>query len=353
MINLDYLILILGNRSEKITDPLNNANCSYYYSNYYNKKILFKVLIILKVSLRLIRKKTILLIDKPGLLCFILLICTKLTKNKFVLRLRGDIWTEINNDKFFIIKKFKTLILNVVLNKCDQVIVVSNYLKKVCIKKNQNLAIKTSVVRIPFKVLDKKPKNKIKYLFQKYQSFKILTSITNFSFNGKTEGLKLFLPIFNNLIKKESNYVWFVVGNGKYLKQFKNFISMNYKNIVSNIIFLDSQESIKYIINRSNLIIYFSYEDTVSNVILEAAVEKKFIFVNKFEPLVESVNLSRENILSVNHPSKSAIKIKDILMNKNKKIFLESRLYNYIIEEHSLTRIANKYKSVFHKLSEY
>ena len=236
---------------------------------------------------------SIFLTDNLDIYGFICLVIAKYKKKPFIVRLRGDRIGEgyrkckiyLSKRKFLAWLKEKILIAisKYVIKHSDGIIANSYYVKD---KLRKHVDFPPELIKVVYIPCDIDKYKKIVFSKENNGITRLLT-VTNLNFEGKYIALKKALSeIYNFLIEKD-NTIFFIVGNGRFLSDLKEFV--NKLPCRDKIKFLGFVKEIGPIYKSCDIFLYFSFQDAYPNTILEAQACKKPVITNYFGGMKEQV----------------------------------------------------------------
>jgi glycosyltransferase involved in cell wall biosynthesis len=127
-----------------------------------------------------------------------------------------------------------------------------------------------------------------------------LATITKFYFKDKARGILDILEILGSLpeeVRKHINYS--VVGGGPYLKE----VMAEAKRYDVNVQFTGTLPSPRKVLEGSDIFIYYSHQDDLPNVILEAMACGLPVVTNNVGAVGEIIENEKEGFIAANHGS--------------------------------------------------
>jgi glycosyltransferase involved in cell wall biosynthesis len=276
-----------------------------------------------------------------GLLISILY--SKFKKIPLILRLRGNIWREINVNKANIENIFDKIIVKFVdklINNVLIIISVSHFLKKeiICFTKydpKNILVIYPSVDPYKFKPNNKKEINKLNTLI----------TVTNFNYIKKIEPLIGFRKIFNKLIHKY-NIKIYILGGGKYL----DYIKKIYERDKINVIFTGHVNNVKDYLAKANIFFHLSKLDTFGVSIVEAQLMELPVVALSYGGVPEIISDGLTGFL-INNKIDFEKKIIYLITNPKSRNIMGKQGRNRCLELFSPEKTSKQYYDIINKIT--
>jgi len=335
------ILLTASNRESKIAKPLKTQNLEVIKPKSKNK------IIKLFISLFLMSKyqPDIIIVDQPlyGFIFFLL-------RKKYILRLRGDHWQEsedrINSANILwkICEIMRFYIGIIAIKNATVIIPVSKYLKDVILGR---LRIKKSRIIVIHPPINFEKLTKIK----KYKKNDIIISfVSNFSFEKKTEGIIKILPTIDYILSKYKNVRCVIAGKGKYKKRVLKKIE-NLKN--KNKIKLKFYHNISYLLNITDIFLYYSFLDAFPVSVQEAKYFGIPVIVNDECGMKEQVNHGVNGyIVKSNDLGQLKYFLEKLIENENLRLRMGENGKKDIEKNYNYTIIGEKFFRVINKLIE-
>ena len=276
----------------------------------------------------------------------------------FFVRLRGDFWKEIqqqrlcNKTVFSLARNLSRDFLgNLCLKYANAIFPVCNYLKEISIRhyiqpkklftvyngvdlERFNLKVDREFYRKRYEITDKK----------------LLVCVSNFNFPEKVRGLIFFLPAIKKVLTENRDVRFLIVGNGVYLNWVKNQIKryrIHSQTFVTGFI-----KDVERIYSAADIILYFSFQDALPTVLLEASASGKPIVANKVGGVHEIIKNQKTGILVDNHDREALYShLKQLLDNDSLRIEFGIKAQEWIIKQFNWTKIGQRFSEILHSLS--
>lgn len=344
-LNRRELLLILGNREDKVTTPLRSVGYDFSLIKV-DKMGLIKLALMFRLLYVLLRERPLVLSDYPGGLSFAVLLLCKLLRLPFVLRLRGDIWLEFKQISLFnrIIRSF---IADFLLQHSSKILPVSLSLVRIIESRKQVASNKVRVIGISREcgtkvIVSSEAVTHIQVIKEKHRY--VLLTITNFNFLGKVKGLLELVPILEELInKKNLDICWVIIGGGKYKNQFLQNISQ-FHNVAIHVDMMGHVHNASALMQYADLVVYFSREDAAPNVVLESMCAGKVTVVNDYPPLMDIISDGETGIIVEPACVSSATDaIADALLDTEKASAIGVNARKWAVENFDNQRIGKKF----------
>lgn len=269
-------LFIISNYLIKKFEKIELITTNYNYKYRFDKKIelitpkskfwigqkrIFKYFICLLLLLKtIINNKNVLVLSFQANLYAILI--TKFFFRKIIIRANSSPSGWTNN-------YFKILMYKIIFRLADKIIVNSKELKNEFLK---YFIIKTKVIYNPLdiSIIRKSTKKKIKNTFFKEGNINLITI-------GRFVNQKNHLLILKaiKILKEKLPIKLLIMGQGKLLSEYKNFVSKN--NLKNEILIINYQKNPYNFIKNADIFILSSIYEGLPNVLLEAQYLKKII----------------------------------------------------------------------------
>lgn len=336
------ILIHTSTRGDRIKNPLKVAGFELVSLPRWDINKAKKSLLLLKKAFT--ENPDVILVDCGGLMGFYAYFLSKISRSKFVIRLRADIWT-IQKEKIAYstgIKKVYEQIIEVLTNfslrRASLILSVSSYLKKRVVEEIPNVASRVCIVELPI--------NYEKFIPLKKESNSLtILSVTNFSYKAKTEGLIAVLPAIDNILSSYDNVVYKVAGRGKFSEIFLDAV----EKLKNKIVFLGFVKNIEDLYASSDIFLYYSFLDGLPNVVLEAQSCKLPVVANDFDPIREAIENEITGFLVKNvtqTEKKLELLIEDPVLRKK----MGEKGRKNVIQNYNLQAIAEKYRSCLDKI---
>ncbi|MCX7697838.1 MAG: glycosyltransferase family 4 protein [Candidatus Goldbacteria bacterium] len=261
-----------------------------------------------------------------GVLTIISLIVAKFLRKRIIHTIHGDYYTEQKNKKG--IKKIFWLPFSKLCNFfAEKITFVSKFLYKKIIVKEPYIKDKSFIIYNGIDISQiKKKKSLNKKMLGLKKSDKLLIQIGNFNIIQKTKSLDFLIKDFNKINKKKNFYL-FILGEGKYWKDYKK------KYETANIKFIGFKNNAISYIKASDIFVHYSLLDTFPMPIIEALACNKPIIAWGCPVFKEILGYTNRifKILDENY----LIKIK--------------RIGRKLMQKYSLKRISQQFEYLYKK----
>ncbi len=235
------------------------------------------------------------------------------------------------------------------LNRVNHVFFISKNVEKHFLDKFPFLKDKSSVMHngIDYEKYSNAPAGNLRKEFKINEKDSIIITVTNLTWKHpyKMEGVKLLIESMELVEKKIKNFVFVIVGGGKYLEECKKYASKkHYKN---KIIFAGFIKDIPEILKASNLFVYSSKVESFGMVIKEAQASGLPVIAGKQAGIIDAVDSG--GVLVEPKPENFAIEIINMLNNPNKMKEYSEKSKN-VAKSETWDKIAQKYKKLWESL---
>ena len=223
----------------------------------------------------------------------------RLARVKFAVRLRGDVWLELNE-----VMRTQTaracmralLLLRVssfLVKHADFLLPVSEYIGKQAVTMAQMdpdkiVVLSTFVDVVKYRALDTNriPQRKKEMGFG--VDDRIILSVTNFDYLKKAEGLNNYVTTFNQLCNTHENIYWVIIGDGRFFNRSKDELLAKIAS-PDQIKFVGFAEEVAIWYTVCDFLVHFSFADGFPNVVLEAGASGKACLANHCGGMPEQI----------------------------------------------------------------
>jgi len=252
---------------------------------------------------------------------------------KFVMRLGGHVYEEFKDNmnvpgiNRMLMKPvhgshYHYVIQN--LAESDHIIVVSKDMKAKLVERYGYDPSKLSIVPVPIHLngfsADHIP-----------HPHKVVLTIGNMNFLPKVKAILDFAPFMARLLKQHQEIVWEVVVPGRYESQVRDELR-KYNNDRIHTSGFVRNVGMKY--RRADVVAYFSYLDSVPNIVLEAWASKVPVLANRCD-WTEELMTSGETALLVNKPNELERSLMKLLNSKTTRKNITRTAYDYLLKHHT------------------
>jgi len=172
----------------------------------------------------------------------------------------------------------------------------------------------------------------------------VFLTITNFNFFEKCKGIELIYKALKNISHLKKNFVWYILGEGKFRRDFEEKIKSK-----SNLkVLFKGFKPAKIFYRKADIFLYYSFLDTFALVLLEAMSYGLPVVTNNFGPAHEIITDARSGFI-INHPGEMS-KVVKMLIYKNglrEKVIKSGRVR---AEKYDWKKIALYWKNLYHSL---
>ena len=223
-------------------------------------------------------------------------VISKLLKKPLLIRARGDLWAELNQNERYGEHSLpgRKLLMNIyaqLLGNCQSIIPVCDYLanqiaENAYVKREDIFVVPISVDVERFSKNDSKI---IEFRNTQLENKRVILTITNFRFPDKVSQLERYLPVLVKLLDIFPQTVLFIAGSGPYLKTFQERTKHIIDPVSERVKVLGYVKDIETLYSFSKLLVYLSGLDALPRVILEAQAAALPIITNAVGGIPEMI----------------------------------------------------------------
>lgn len=244
----------------------------------------------------------------------------KLFRMKLIIRIRGDVWAEFNQENktgSYNASLVKLLIYSYegVLMRADNIVPVCDYLS-LSILENTSVNSK-KIKKIPISVmcdsLGFESRIEAKESLR-LESKRILLSVTNFGFPQKVDRILHYLPVLVPFLEEDVDLLYVIAGGGAYLEEFKKKVKDEYESVASQLIFLGHVDDMFKLYIAADLVLYFSALDALPRAVIEAQAAGRVVLADDFAGIPEIIEHGQTGYL-LKHRAELTTAIEELLIN--------------------------------------
>jgi len=252
---------------------------------------------------------------------------------KFVMRIGGHVYEEFRDNMN--VPGINRLMMKPVhgthyhymiqnLQEADHIIVVSKDMKAKLVNRYGYDPSKLSIVPVPIH-LNGFSQDHIPH------PHKVVLTIGNMNFLPKVRAILDFAPYMARILKNHQEVVWGVVVPGRYENEVRKEL-WKYQNDRIHTSGFVRNVGMKY--RRADVVAYFSYLDSVPNIVLEAWASKVPVLANRCD-WTEELMTSGETALLVNKPNELERSLMKLLNSKTTRKNITRTAYDYLLKHHT------------------
>ena len=252
------------------------------------------------------------------------------------IRLRGDIWHEVNNGALSSwYNKYLVKIGDCSLIRAKSIISVSNYLKERIISRypflEQKITIVPPAIDVNFFIKEKKKKS---------NTIRLIT-VTNFNHWKKISPLIEHIDQFETLLKSIENISIDIIGGGKHLEKVVNYyiergVNVNFHGYVQNV---------KDYLNTADIYFHLSKLDTFGKSVIEAQSMQLPAVISNSCGLPETIHDKKTGFL-VNNPEEFLNKVYYLIENKKIRHEMGYDARQHVLDNFSPWIIGKKFSEI-------
>lgn len=331
-----------------------------YSEWYYSIPILGKFLkaIAILFTLTIYRPKA-LLVDSFGFFTFLIGILAKGAGSTFVIRTRGGMWGEFNdearvrgltNTVWYTVKK--DIIRNQILYFVDGILAVSYFQK---IQMLCELNITPEKIHVVYEPVNNNniEKTNLGLFRQKYEipyDSQIISTVTSYDYDLKYQGIKYFLPAIVEYLDDHPNAYFVIAGSGTSIEPAKDVLqSIIPPNLQERIIITGYYSPIEEIYIDSNVYVHLSFRESMGQPVLEAQSAGLPVIVNNGGGMAELLYDKNKSYI-VNEPSDLIDKL--VKQSEGNFNFKTKDAAEWVESEFSDSKISQEFKKSIYEFSQ-
>lgn len=242
------------------------------------------------------RTPDVLLTDHAGMHAFVAWAVSRAFSVPLVIRLKGDEWQVAYDELEYYMEKRRMLdwakgwlklrCWTVAAARAAGLVVVSDFLRtKVLSRLNRDIL----VFSVPPPTITDCPRRDSSEQGWGHlvQSRHVLLTVSTFSFRRKARALAQGIKQLAGFLRSREDTVWLIAGTGEYLQEIAECVSVS--SLDDKVILLGFIQDVSSVYALADVFLYFSLEDSWSNVVVEAQLHGLPIIVNDHPVLVQFV----------------------------------------------------------------
>ncbi len=290
------VILIAGSRAKKISQPLESQAIRVIHISTEQRRHEQKICSLIQLLITGLVQPSTVIADLPGFFALLGWFVSIIAGYPFILRLRGDSLRQLAEWNHGLSLTIRQAVARFVLRRATYVVPVTDDLARKYIDELGIPTRKMQVIPMPVDSVhmgygsDQNPPIQIKNILNKLHEpgIKTILTVTNLNFWGKYRGVLEIIPIFQEMLEERQDVLWLIAGTGRYLDNLQKMVQQT-PGFEKHVHVLGYVKPIGPLLHACDLVIYFSYEDALPNVVLEAQTAGKPIVVNMYPSLTDLV----------------------------------------------------------------